>query len=159
MTVAARGIGLVYGGASVGLMGAVADAAKASGAEVVGVIPEALVSKEIAHQGLARLVVTRTMHERKARMAELADAFIALPGGFGTFEELFEIVTWAQLGMHEKPIALLDVEDYFAPLVAMVDHAVREGFVPPEQRGPLLDSLAAYRPLDVGRKWLGEGEV
>jgi uncharacterized protein (TIGR00730 family) len=149
-------------------MGAVADAAMEAGGEVVGVIPEALVTKEIAHQKLAELVVTRSMHERKAKMAELADAFVALPGGFGTFEELFEVVTWAQLGMHQKPIALLDAEDYFAPLVAMVEHAIREGFISGEQRGillcqrdagALLDSLAEYRPPLETRKWLDAEET
>jgi uncharacterized protein (TIGR00730 family) len=167
-TLATRGLTLVYGGASVGLMGAVADAALMAGGEVIGVIPEALAQKEIAHEKLGQLVVTRTMHERKAKMAELADAFIALPGGFGTFEELFEVVTWAQLGIHRKPIALLDAEDYFAPLVAMVEHAVREGFVSGEQgglllcerdAGALLDSLAEYRPPFETRKWLDAAET
>ena len=166
-TLAARGMGVVYGGTSVGLMGAVADAAMEAGGEVVGVIPEALVSKEIAHEGLAGLVVTGSMHERKAKMAELSDAFVALPGGFGTFEELFEVVTWAQLGMHQKPVALFDVDEYFAPLVAMVDHAVREGFVPSEQRGlllyerdasALLDALGSYRPV-TQQKWIDAGEA
>jgi len=149
-------------------MGAVTDAALGAGGEVVGVIPEALVRKEIAHEKLAQLVVTRNMHDRKAKMAELADAFVALPGGYGTFEELFEVVTWAQLGMHQKPIALLDVEGYFAPLVAMVEHAAREGFIAPEQRalllcerdaGVLLDALAQYRPPVDVRKWLDAGQA
>jgi uncharacterized protein (TIGR00730 family) len=149
-------------------MGAVADAAMAAGAEVIGVIPESLVSKEIAHPALTRLVVTRSMHERKAKMAELSAAFVALPGGFGTFDELFEILTWAQLGLHQKPVALFDVEEYFAPLVTMVDHAVREGFVPPEQRGLLLcereadavlDAFARFRPPVLGRKWIDERDA
>jgi uncharacterized protein (TIGR00730 family) len=166
--IASRGMGVVYGGATVGLMGTLAEAAMAAGAEVIGVIPEALATKEIAHQGLARLVVTRSMHERKAMMAELSSAFVALPGGYGTFDELFEIVTWAQLGLHQKPIALFDVEAYFAPLIAMVDHAVREGFVPPDQRGlllcepqapALLDALAAFRAPALGPKWIDETQT
>ena len=127
---ATRGIGLVYGGASRGLMGAIADAALEAGGEVIGVIPRALAEKEIAHRGLARLYEVNSMHERKAKMADLAGAFIALPGGFGTFDELFEIITWAQLGIHHKPIGLLDVADYYAPLLAMVGRAVVEGFIP-----------------------------
>jgi uncharacterized protein (TIGR00730 family) len=166
--IARRGLGLVYGGSSAGLMGQLADAAMAAGAEVVGVIPEALVAKEVAHEHLTRLVVVKTMHERKAMMADLADAFVALPGGFGTLEELFEIVTWAQLGMHAKPIALLDAEGYFRPLVAMVEHAVAEGFVPDDQRAlllchrepdALLDALAAWTPPVLGRKWIDERET
>ncbi|MGO8948838.1 MAG: TIGR00730 family Rossman fold protein [Ktedonobacterales bacterium] len=128
--IAARGFGLVYGGASGGLMGATADAALAAGGEAIGVIPRALFKREIAHAGLTRLYEVTSMHERKAKMAELADAFIALPGGFGTFDELFEIITWAQLGIHNKPIGLLDVADYYSPLLAMVKRAVEEGFVP-----------------------------
>jgi hypothetical protein len=120
--IAGRGWGLVYGGASVGLMGTVADAALAEGGEAIGVIPEALVSKEIAHSTLSKLHVVGSMHERKALMAELSDAFIALPGGFGTFEELFEVVTWAQLGMHKKPIALMG--DYYRKLLELVEHAI-----------------------------------
>jgi uncharacterized protein (TIGR00730 family) len=147
---ASRGWGLVYGGASVGLMGAVADAALAARGTVRGVIPEGLVAKEIAHAGLTELVVTRGMHARKARMNELSDAFVALPGGFGTLDELFEALTWAQLGIHDKPVGLLDVEGYFGPLVEAMDRAVAEGFVPAERRpfvivesdpGRLLDGL------------------
>jgi uncharacterized protein (TIGR00730 family) len=126
---ASRGIGLVYGGASRGLMGATADAALEAGGEVIGVIPRSLFKSEKAHTGLSALYEVSTMHQRKARMADLADAFIALPGGVGTFDELFEIITWAQLGIHQKPIGLLDVADYFVPLVSMVRHAVYEGFV------------------------------
>lgn len=136
--VARRGLGLVYGGASIGLMGAVADAALAGGGEVVGVIPAALEAKEIAHERLTRLEVVSSMHERKARMAELADAFVALPGGMGTLEETAEILTWAQLGLHHKPCGLLDVEGYWAPLVAFLDRAVRERFLRPEDRELLL---------------------
>lgn len=126
---ARRGVGLVYGGAAVGLMGSVADAALAAGGEVVGVIPGALVDREIAHAGLTELRVVGSMHERKALMAELSDAFVALPGGMGTLEELFEVFTWRQLGLHAKPIALLDVEGYWAGLVAFLEHAEAEGFL------------------------------
>jgi hypothetical protein len=116
------------------MMGAVADAALAAGGEVVGVIPEALTQREIAHSGLTELRVVRTMHERKQMMADLADAFVMLPGGFGTFEEFCEILTWAQLGIHAKPCVLLNTKQYFAPLVAMFDHALAEGFLRPEHR-------------------------
>ena len=161
--IAAQRWGLVYGGASVGLMGVVADAALGAGGEVTGVIPEALVSKEIAHAKLTHLHVVKTMHERKAMMASLADAFIALPGGFGTFEELFEVVTWAQLGIHKKPIALLDSEGYYRPLVAMVEGGIAAGFIPEDQRGlllveqspaALLDAIERFEFPALGRKWI-----
>ena len=135
----ARGIGLVYGGGSIGLMGVLADAVLAGGGEVIGVIPGPLATREIAHQGLADLRVVPSMHERKALMTDLADGFVALPGGFGTFDELFEALTWAQLGLHRKPIALLDVERYFTPLLALLDQATREGFVRPEYRALVID--------------------
>ena len=135
---AAKGIGLVYGGASVGLMGAVADAALAGGAEVIGVIPQSLMDKEIGHPGLSDLRVVGSMHERKALMAELSDGFIALPGGAGTLEELFEVWTWAQLGYHRKPCALLDVAGYYAQLSGFLDHVVTEGFVKPVHRDMLI---------------------
>jgi uncharacterized protein (TIGR00730 family) len=160
---AARAIGLVYGGGSIGLMGVVADAALAAGGEVIGVIPRALATKEIAHQGLVDLRVVASMHERKALMTELADGFVALPGGLGTFEELLEVLTWAQLGLHRKPVALLDVAGYFAPLLALFDHAVVEGFVLAENRAllvsasavdDLLDALAAWRPPAPSAPWL-----
>ncbi|WP_211260640.1 TIGR00730 family Rossman fold protein [Amycolatopsis jejuensis] len=141
---AQRGIGLVYGGASVGTMGVVADAALAAGGEVIGVIPEVLSSVEIAHGGLTELHVVADMHQRKAKMAELSDAFVALPGGAGTLEELFEVWTWAQLGIHRKPIGLLDVAGYYTPLVAFADHMQQEGFLRPETRALLtVDSDAA----------------
>jgi uncharacterized protein (TIGR00730 family) len=124
-----HGYGLVYGGGHVGLMGVIAEAVLASGGEVIGVIPESMVARELAHTGLTQLQVVSGMHARKARMAELADAFIALPGGYGTFEELFEVITWAQLGMHRKPIGLLNVAGYFNALKALVDHAIGEGFI------------------------------
>ena len=163
---ARRGLGLVYGGASIGLMGAVADAALAAGGEVIGVIPAALEAKEIAHESLTRLEVVGSMHERKARMSELADAFVALPGGIGTLEELSEILTWAQLGLHQKPCGLLDVGAYWRPLVAFFDHAVQERFLRPQHRAlliveddpvALLDALAAYVPAAV-EKWIDRGQ-
>lgn len=126
---AARGLGVVYGGAHCGLMGALADAALSAGGRVIGVIPEALQAKEIAHTGLTELRVVATMHERKALMAELADAFIALPGGFGTLDEFCEILTWAQLGIHRKPCGLLNLEGYYDPLLRLFDHAVGEGLL------------------------------
>jgi uncharacterized protein (TIGR00730 family) len=128
-TLAAKGIGLVYGGADVGLMGILADAALAAGGEVVGVMPGALVEKEIAHARLTEMHVTSSMHERKALMADLADGFVALPGGLGTFDELCEILTWGQLGMHVKPVVLLDIEGFWGPFVALLDRAVDAGFL------------------------------
>lgn len=129
-----RGIELVYGGARVGLMGVVADAVLAGGGRVTGVIPETLVAREIAHTGLDDLRIVDTMHERKATMADLSDGFVALPGGWGTFDELFEILTWAQLGLHGKPIGVLNVEGYFDPLLSLVTHSINEGFVPRSSR-------------------------
>ncbi|MBF6589417.1 MAG: TIGR00730 family Rossman fold protein [Ktedonobacterales bacterium] len=152
---ALRGLGVVYGGASVGLMGAVADAALAAGGEVIGVLPRDLFRTEVAHPHLTQLHEVGSMHERKALMADLADGFVALPGGFGTFDELFEIVTWAQIGIHRKPIGLVDVDDYFAPLVALVNHIAAEGFIAAAHaqlllRAPtpaaLLDLLLASQP-------------
>jgi len=165
---AAERIGLVYGGGSVGLMGTVADAALAAGGEVVGVIPEALAGKEVAHTGLTRLHVVKSMHERKALMAEMADAFVALPGGFGTLDELFEAITWGQLGIHRKPIGLLDVEGYFAPLLAFVDRAVGDGFIRPPYRelfvvratvDGLLAALARHAPPPPIVSWLRPDEA
>jgi uncharacterized protein (TIGR00730 family) len=124
-----RGIELVYGGAHVGLMGVVADAVLAGGGRVTGVIPEALVAREVAHTGLDDLRIVDSMHERKAAMADLSDAFVTLPGGWGTFDELFEILTWAQLGLHAKPVGLLNVHGYFDPLLALIRHSINEGFV------------------------------
>jgi len=159
---AQSGITLVFGGGHVGLMGAVAEAVLAAGGEAIGVIPEGLVRRELAYQGLTELIVTRTMHERKQRMADLSDGFMALPGGFGTFEEFCEIVTWAQLGVHEKPCGLLNVKGYYDPLMAMFDHALREGFLRPVYRGlvlvsggpdGLLAAMAAWQPPKL-TKWL-----
>ena len=135
---ARRGIALVYGGGNVGLMGVVADGVLAAGGQVIGVIPEALMAKELGHKGIQDLRVVKTMHERKAMMAELADGFIAMPGGIGTFEEFFEIVTWAQLGFHAKPCALLNVNGFYDPLLRLVDHAIEERFVKASQRQILI---------------------
>ena len=128
-TAARRRVGVVFGGGRVGLMGALADGALGAGGDVVGVIPQSLVDRELAHAGVTRLEVVASLHERKARMAELADAFVALPGGFGTLDELLEQLTWSQLGIHESPIGLLDVEGYWRPLIALARHATEEGFV------------------------------
>ena len=163
---ARRGIGLVYGGASVGIMGAVADAVLAEGGRVTGIIPDALVRKELAHTGLTELQVVPSMHVRKTRMAELADGFVALPGGAGTLEEIFETWTWAQLGMHQKPCGLLNVAGYYDLLAAFLDHTVAEAFMRPQHRamlavapepGTLLDLLAGYVPPTVS-KWIDPGE-
>lgn len=157
-------LALVYGGGNVGLMGIVADAALAAGGEVIGVIPEQLVGWEVAHRGLSRLEVVANMHERKARMFDLSDAFVALPGGFGTLDEMFEMLTWRQLGLGDKPCAFLDVDGFFAPLVAMMDRMVDERFLHADQRRDLwhgddLDVLLAwirdYRPAQSS-KWLDE---
>jgi len=157
---AERGIGLVYGGGRVGLMGIVADAALAAGGEVIGVIPQALLERELGHRGLTELRVVDSMHARKALMGELAGSFIALPGGVGTLEELFEVWSWATLGLHRKPCGLLDVNGFFAPLVSFLDRQVKEGFIQPEYRAmlmlaatpeALLDAFAAYEP--PAEKW------
>lgn len=145
---AARGIGVVYGGASVGTMGALADAALEAGGSVEGVIPRVLVDREVAHRGLSELHVVGSMHERKARMAELADAFVTLPGGVGTMEEFFEVWTWGMLGIHGKPFGLLDVAGYFRPLTALLDHMVTEGFLPERHRGRVLVDTDAATLLD-----------
>jgi uncharacterized protein (TIGR00730 family) len=164
---ASNGIGLVYGGGNVGLMGVVADAVMDGGGEVIGVIPEALVQRELAHRAVTELIVVRSMHERKAKMAELSDAFIAMPGGYGTFEEFCEIITWAQLGLHRKPCAILNVEGYYDPLLALFDHAVAEGFVHPSNRqlvlqgtepNGLLNLLAAYKPPRT-EKWIDRDDA
>jgi len=159
---AARRIGLVYGGGNVGLMGTLADAVLEGGGEVIGVIPEALVDRELAHRAVSELIVVRSMHDRKAKMAALSDAFVAMPGGYGTFEEFCEIITWAQLGLHRKPCAILNVEGYYDPLLALFDRAVSEGFVYPSNRRlviqetdprRLLDLLSSYKPPET-EKWI-----
>jgi uncharacterized protein (TIGR00730 family) len=151
--IVAAGMGVVYGGGRVGLMGALADAALAEGGDVVGVIPAALERREVAHNGLTQLHVVGSMHERKAMMVDLADAFVALPGGFGTMDELVEAVTWSQLGIHAKPIGLLDVQGYWRPLRALVDHAVEQGFVQAAHRDRLVwgeDAEELVRVLRAG---------
>jgi hypothetical protein len=157
-----RGLGLVYGGGKVGLMGIVADTVLAGGGEVVGVIPEALMAREVGHAGLTRMHVVRTMHERKALMADQADGFVALPGGFGTFEEFCEVLTWSQLGFHPKPCGLLNVAGYYDPLLALFDRGVEERFIPPQHRAlvieetdpsRLLDRFATFRP-PATPKWI-----
>ena len=149
----AQGIGLVYGGSSTGLMGAIADAALDAGGEVIGVIPHALVEREIAHPGVADLRVVGSMHERKAMMAELADGFVALPGGMGTLEELFEVYTWTQLGLYAKPLGLLDVRGYYTRLVAFLDHAVAEQFLTVENREMLVVEHRAEALIEAFRRW------
>ncbi|MGO4523382.1 TIGR00730 family Rossman fold protein [Microvirga sp. 2MCAF35] len=165
-TLAVQGIELVYGGASVGLMGAVADAALEKGGHVIGVMPQALVDKEIAHRSLGDLRVVGSMHERKALMAELSDGFIALPGGLGTFEELFEVWTWAQLGYHRKPCALLNAGGFYDKLTDFLDDVVERGFVKPihramliveEEPAALIAAVRAYEPPKVD-KWIKAGE-
>ena len=146
-----EGLGLVYGGGNVGLMAVVADAALAAGGEVIGVIPEQLVGWEVAHQGLTRLEIVATMHERKARMFDLSDAFVALPGGFGTLDEMFEMLTWRQLGLGDKPCAFLDVDGYYAPLMAMLDRMLSEGFL----RAEHLADLWHGEELDALFDWIG----
>ncbi|MFN3598044.1 MAG: TIGR00730 family Rossman fold protein [Rubricoccaceae bacterium] len=144
---ARRGLGLVFGGGRIGLMGIVADAVLAAGGEATGVIPQFLIDREVAHEGLTALHVVDSMHARKARMAALAEAFIALPGGLGTLDELAEMLTWAQLGLHAKPCGLLNVRGYFDGLLAFVDHAAREGFVRPDHRRLLTADADAARLL------------
>ena len=164
---ARRGIGLVYGGGNVGLMGVIADAVLAHGGEAIGVIPQALADREIAHPRLTELHVVDSMHTRKAMMADRADAFIAMPGGVGTFEEFFEAVTWTQLGLHRKPCGLLNVNAFYSPLAAFIDQAVTEGFIKPIHRAVivvdddparLLDTLATIKLPDVP-KWIRRDET
>jgi uncharacterized protein (TIGR00730 family) len=161
-TMAERGIGLVYGGGKVGLMGVLADTILERGGEAIGVMPQALIDREIGHPGLTELKVVGSMHERKAQMAELADGFVAVPGGIGTLEELIEIYTWSQLGIHDKGCGVLNVRGYYDHLAAFLDHAVAEGFLRPQHRAvlsvasepaELLDRLAAFRAPAIG-KWL-----
>ena len=164
---AARGIELVYGGAQVGLMGVLANAVLNAGGRAIGVIPQAMMDREIAHPGLTELKVVSSMHERKATMAELSDAFVALPGGIGTFEELFEVWTWGQLGLHAKPCGVLNVRGFYDRLGAFLDHVVSEGFLRPvhraalsiEREGPaLLAAMERYRPPQ-GTKWIDKDET
>lgn len=163
----ARGIGLVYGGGSVGLMGGIADAVLEAGGNVTGVIPRALAEREVAHGGVTDLRIVESMHQRKALMAELSDGFIAMPGGFGTIEELLEVLTWSQLGFHQKPCAILNVDGYFDTLMQFLDHSVDQGFVKPIHRNmllvhaqpePLLALMETYEH-PVMDKWIGRGET
>ena len=162
--IAHEGLALIYGGGNVGLMGLAADAALAAGGEVIGVIPEQLVTWEVAHKGLTRLEVVANMHERKMRMFDLSDAFVALPGGFGTLDEMFEMLTWRQLGIGDKPCAFLDVDGFYAPLLQMIDRMVAERFLHPEQRadlwhgqdiGAMLAWMRSYTPATAS-KWIDE---
>lgn len=166
-TLARRGLGLAYGGGGIGLMNTLADAALAARGEVIGVIPQTLVAKELAHRGLADLRVVGSMHERKALMADLADGFIALPGGYGTLEEFCEVITWAQLGLHGKPCGLLNVAGYYDGLLAFFDHARNEQFIRPQHRAMvlvdadpdrLLDRMAAFAPPPL-EKWIDKDET
>ncbi|MGI0153701.1 TIGR00730 family Rossman fold protein [Pseudidiomarina sp. WS423] len=166
-TLVEQGIRLVYGGAKVGQMGQLADRVLAQGGEVIGIMPQALVDKEVAHHGLTQLHVVTSMHERKAMMAELADGFIAMPGGMGTLEEIFEVVTWAQLGFHQKPCALLNVDGYFTALLTFLDNTVSQGFVKDVHRQLLLNDsnapdliaqMHAYEAPTV-TKWLTKSEL
>jgi len=159
-----RGIDLVYGGGNIGLMGVLADTVLARGGRVIGVIPESLMAKEVGHTGLTELRIVNSMHERKALMSDLSDGFIALPGGFGTFEEFCEVVTWSQLGLQSKACGLLNVESYYAPLLELIDRAVREGFLREENRQLVLDDedpqrllekMSKFRPAPVA-KWIGQ---
>lgn len=164
---AGRGLGVVYGGAKVGMMGAIADAALGAGGEVIGVMPEGLIRLEIAHRGLTALHEVNSMHERKALMADLADGFIAMPGGFGTLDEFCEILTWAQLGLHEKPCGLLNVNGYYNAMLAFLDHAVSQQLLKGPHRNMilnesdphlLLDRMGAYRPVHL-QKWITRAET
>jgi uncharacterized protein (TIGR00730 family) len=167
-TLAENGIRLIYGGGKTGIMGSVADGCLEAGGQVFGVIVESMNTPALAHMGLTRLEVTATIHERKARMVSLADGFIALPGGYGTFDELFETITWAQIGVHEKPIGLLNTRQYFAPLMAMVLHAEKEGFIFREHRTMLCmadspaELLACMRdhhhPADAVKRWMRQDQ-
>lgn len=158
----AHGLGLVFGGGHIGLMGVVADAVLAAGGEAIGVIPRSLMARELGHGSLTELHVVETMHQRKALMADLSDAFVALPGGYGTLDETFEILTWAQLGIHQKPVVLLNVAGYFDPLLAWIKHAASEGFLKSKHVallavastvGQSLDLLQRHRPVPVPPKW------
>ena len=168
LEIAGRGLGLVYGGGSVGLMGVLADTALAAGAAVIGVIPRPIASKELAHAGLTELRVVATMHERKATMASLVDGFVALPGGLGTFEETLEMLTWSQLGVHAKPVGVLNVAGYYDGLLRWLSHAVSEGFVQranlslllfADTPAELLDALTAWRPPPGPRAWLDPSQM
>jgi len=168
LTLVSRGLGVVYGGGRVGLMGVVADSALAAGGEVIGVIPRPLASKELAHTGLTEMKFVASMHERKATMSALADGFITLPGGLGTLEETFEILTWAQLGIQRKPIGILNVNGYYEPFLRLFDHGIRVGFIKPEYRAfitvgergaALLDAMSVWEAPPVARNWLDPSQT
>jgi len=166
-TLARRGLTLIYGGGRTGLMGALADGVLESGGQVIGVIVESMNTPALAHPGVTRMEVIPLIHQRKARMYELADAYVALPGGYGTLDELFETLTWAQIGVHAKPVGLLNVSGYFDPLLAMLDRAEKEGFVFPEHRqsllcasdpGALLDAMKNHEPpVEAVKRWMRQG--
>jgi uncharacterized protein (TIGR00730 family) len=167
LVLAKRGLGLVYGGGNIGLMGVLADAALAAGAEVIGVIPQALVDRELAHREITDLRIVQSMHERKAMMADLSDGFIALPGGYGTLEEFCEILTWGQLGLHRKPFGLLNIQHFYDPFVAQIDHAVQMKFIHPQNRDLLIvddtiDTLLTrfdhFKPPPL-RQWIDREET
>jgi len=159
-SIARRGFGLLFGGATVGAMGVIAGAALGAGGEVVGVIPDIIMDREIGHRGLTELHIVRTMHERKALMASRADAFVALPGGYGTMDEFIEIVTWAQLRIHAKPCVLVNVGGYYDGLLAFLDKAVEQGFIKPENRGLVQVAQNAAEALElVEREWLAHAEI
>lgn len=167
MEMARREMTLVYGGGKVGLMGVIADAVLQNGGEAIGVMPDHLIAREVQHRGLTELRVVGTMHERKAMMADLADGFIAMPGGFGTYDEFCEVVTWAQLGLHRKPLGMLNTAGFFDALLTMFDHATREGFIRPDHRAmlrvcddpkSLLDEMQTYR-APVVEKWIDRSDV
>lgn len=168
VALARRGLGIVYGGGSVGLMGVLADAALGEGGEVIGVIPNGLATRELAHPGLTEMRVVGSMHERKALMASLVDGFLALPGGFGTLEETLEVLTWSQLGIHRKPVGILNVRDYYGSLRGLLAHAVTEGFLGPDCLALLVwgdapevivDALARWRPPGLARAWLDASQA
>lgn len=158
----ANNLELVYGGSRIGLMGEIANVMLELGGKATGVMPKGLFRGEMVHDGLTELIEVNSMHERKAKMGELADGFIALPGGYGTFEELFEVVSWLQLGIHRKPVGVLNIEEYYTPLLQMVSHAAAEGFMNPVHTGlllsaassaPLIDQMKSFQPPDAGNKW------
>ncbi len=167
LVLAKQNIELVYGGGHVGLMGIIADAALSAGAKAIGVIPRCLADKEIAHQGLTELKIVQTMHERKAMMSELSDGFIAMPGGFGTLEELFEVITWAQLGIHKKPFGLFNIAGYYDKLIEFLDFQVEQGFVPQRHREmiivsdeaeQLVELLSGFQPV-AQEKWMSTRQI
>ncbi|HIA55316.1 MAG TPA: TIGR00730 family Rossman fold protein [Candidatus Melainabacteria bacterium] len=167
LVLAKQNIDLVYGGGHVGLMGIVADAAMSAGAKAIGIIPRCLADKEVAHKGLTELKIVQTMHERKAQMSELSDGFIAMPGGFGTLEELFEVITWAQLGIHKKPFGLFNIDGFFDKLIEFIDYQVEQGFVPERHREmvivadeaeELVELLANFQPV-AQEKWASTRQI